>query len=328
MIRELPQLKIPTWLNDSINNINNKTQPDFNLENILQNSLYYPACGLNGTPVKYLTGNIHSFVYADYMVTKEEFSENLNGTAKDCGFKGYHSIYQREILKNEILPDNWDFKLSSLFLFRENEKRRESGSKLLTKQQALAKYGVLGEWENQCEPFAHWSIWLKNPDSNFDEPLKAFSFLFLCGEMSAIYLGLYCRLKIVPTVLSIIQPGGGFGLGWEAADYDNSFFKKVVALNEVGSPPYLLYGGWGDRVESYVKPCWHEYEGEILTRLPERRAGLWKLNDNIHSKLIKELPQFVSPMKWFGYNFWLRAENFLRKLEADERLRFKDKEDI
>jgi hypothetical protein len=172
----------------------------------------------------------------------------------------------------------------------------------------LERYGLLEKWENKCEPFAHWSIWLKNPDNDFDEPLKAFSFLFLCGEMSAIYLGLYCRLKIVPTVLSIIQPGA-IGGEWEKVECDDSFFKKVVALNEAGSPPYLLYGGWHNRygtVESYVKPCWHEYEGEILTRLPERRAGLWKLNDNIQSKTINEFPEFFRP---------------------DERLRYKDKED-
>lgn len=39
---------------------------DLPLKDILQHSLYYPAAGFDGRPVRYLGGKIHSFVYVDY----------------------------------------------------------------------------------------------------------------------------------------------------------------------------------------------------------------------------------------------------------------------
>ncbi|MFA5645872.1 MAG: hypothetical protein WDA18_05920 [Candidatus Ratteibacteria bacterium] len=289
MIPELPAKKVPTWLENAIEHAINGKKPEFVLRDILQDSLYYPACDVNGTPVKYLTGNIHSFIYADYLVTKEKFLENLNGTCQECGFKGYRSVYQRDILKNEILPDNWDFKLSPLLKSKDDDD-------LLKQLRLLEKTANTERCDTECEPFAHWSIWLKEEKTNCDDPLRAFSFLFLCGEMSAIYSGLYCRLAITPMILSIIQP---FGPTWNQADCDKSFFKKVVALNSAGWPPYLLYGGTSI-LRFYIHPCWSDYRGKILTRLGERYAGLWKVN-------VQFLQHYSS--QWFRKLMYFRKIN-------------------
>jgi hypothetical protein len=264
MIPELPTQKVSTWLESAIEYAINGKEPEFLLRDILQDSLYYPACGLNGTPVKYLTGNIHSFIYADYMVTKKEFLKNLNGTDEGCGFKGYRSLFQREIKREEIVPYNWSSAILPLFLFHQRIQNIES----------------------RCEAFGHWSIWLKEEGTYSDDPLRAFSFLFFAGEMSAIYQGLYCRLSIAPTVLSIIQPGA-LGGEWERVDCDESFFKEVVASNSADFPPYLLYGGLGYRrgpQPPYQEPCWSNYGGEMIARLPERYAGLWKLKNTSSSE--------------------------------------------
>jgi len=93
--------------------------------------------------------------------------------------------------------------------------------------------------------------------------------------MSAIYQGLYCRLSISPRVLAIIQPGS-IGGEWESVTTDDSFFKKVVCSNAAGLPDYLLHGGYGQGY--YERACWQEYDGERIVQLPERYAGLWKLN--------------------------------------------------
>ena len=55
---------MPLWLSrltaESIQN------GPFPLREILRSSLYYPASRFDGDPVKYLAGDIHSFVYVDY----------------------------------------------------------------------------------------------------------------------------------------------------------------------------------------------------------------------------------------------------------------------
>ncbi len=260
MINELAQQELPKWLSDIT-----ESSPLPNIYELLIDSLYYPACGFNGTPVKYLAGNIYSFVYADYGINKEDFLQNLNGNGPDCGFKNYHSICQREIYYNDIVPKNWR---PTLIPSRDSSRIR-----LLQKEQS-------------CTPFAHWSVWHRNPTVSDECGPIRFSFFFLAGEMSAIYQGLYCRLNISPKILAVIQPGS-FGGEWENAAANDSFFKRVVSSNRAGLPEYLLHGGFGRGF--YEEPCWWEYNGQRLVQLPERYAGLWKLNCNIHAKALIEL---------------------------------------
>lgn len=160
---------------------------------------------------------------------------------------------QKEIHRSDIVPNGWKPTITP----PENHDR----------ERLLAL-------ERECEPFGHWSIWQRNHETKVGPDM--FSFLFFAGEMSAIYQGLYCRLSIAPKILAIIQPGGAMGGAWECVTDNNSFFKSIVKSNPAGMPEYLLYGGIG--ISSYYEePCWNEYEGERLFRLPERYAGLWKL---------------------------------------------------
>lgn len=135
MINELPEIKTPKWLVSLSNRLSNNIT--FPLDAILKDSLYYPASGLNGTPIKFLAGNILSFVYADYGVKKKEFLENMNGTGRDCGFLGYHSVLQKEIYRSDIVPNGWNPKIIPT-------DKRDS-------ERLLAL-------EKECEPFGHWSI--------------------------------------------------------------------------------------------------------------------------------------------------------------------------
>ena len=57
----LPKLEIPLWLR-CVKDEPEGDQP-FPLREILRDSLYYPASGLQGAPVQYLAGSILSFVY-------------------------------------------------------------------------------------------------------------------------------------------------------------------------------------------------------------------------------------------------------------------------
>lgn len=252
MISEIDVLQAPQWLEGIA-----EDAPLPPLEQLLVDSLYYPACGLNGTPVKYLAGNIYSFIYADYGVSKQELLHNLNGSGPDCGIKHYHSVCQREVFRHEIVPSGW----SPAIVPRD----RRAVRRLLLMQQP-------------CRPFGHWSVWERNEDASPEVGPRRFSFFYLGGEMSAIYQGLYCRLGIAPKILAIIQPGA-MGGEWERVTSNESFFKQVVSANPAGLPQYLLHGGFGHGF--YEWACWREYQGERIIQLPERYAGLWKLNSEM-----------------------------------------------
>ena len=258
-------MEMPAWLRE----ISERGECErFPLMEILQDSLYYPAAGLNGTPVKFLGGNIFSFIYADYGVSNREFLRNLNGIEKHCGFLGYTCALQREIRVGEIVPRGWVPPL-----LPENSYDRR----------------FLLEQERRCDPFGHWSVWRRKPAFPPEHGPEAFSFLYLGGELNACYQALYIRNAIRPKVLAIIQPGSGFGGNWNHTEGNRSFFKCVVQSNPAGMPEYLLFGGFGSS-SFYTLACWNEYVGERLVQLPERYAGLWKLRDDYRRELFVDNP--------------------------------------
>jgi hypothetical protein len=251
MIPELPTPPVPAWLHEISQD---PVHAEFDLTNILNDSLFYPSCGLNGTPVAFLAGNIHSFVYGDLAISRERFLANLNGDDEDSGFMGYRSILQQDIQRQDVVPEGW-------------------GPPLLPR----SRLDKLRHAERQCVPFGHWSVWARREEKGEEFGPALFSFFYLGGENSALYQGLYNRTGIAPRILAIIQPGGGCGGGgWEQIDRQESFFHEVVAANSGGLPPYLLHGGYGGET-FYSKPCWNEYADERLALLPERYAGLFSL---------------------------------------------------
>lgn len=103
LLSKLPKMRTSKWLGSI-----EKTPPnEFSLKKFLKISLYYPASGLNGIPVMFLSGHLLSFIYADYSISKKEFLKNLNGKGDDCGFMGYKSVFQKEVFRDDIVPENW-----------------------------------------------------------------------------------------------------------------------------------------------------------------------------------------------------------------------------
>ncbi len=246
MIKTMPIEKTPEWLL----NIASGKETQFPLRDVLHNSLYYPACDQNGTPVKFFGGNIHSFIYADYGVRKNDILNNLNGTTNRCGFKGYRSIKQVDLKIDDFVPAGWSPGIVP---------PRDKMDRILY-------------FQGHGDAFGHWSVWERKADFSSEHGPQLFSFLYMGGEMSAVYQALYTRNNLKPKVLAIVTPGS-FGGEWESVATDESFFKKVVKANPAGMPDYLLSNKRDGEV------CWQEYKGDRLILLPERSAGLWKLNN-------------------------------------------------
>lgn len=209
MLEQLEKTDVPEWLAQISPATSHHRLP---LQELLADSLYYPACGFDGTPIRYCNGNLVSFVYADYQVTKNRLMEEF----KDRPFRGYTLLYQRDVSADELVPPGW-----------------------IPPVVPTERIDHLIYMQRPARPFAHWSVWQRDTDRGDNHGAERFSLLYLAGEMSATYQGLYYHHRVLPKLLALICPGS-FGCEWEAAAHQDSFFHKVVAGHPDGLPRYFL----------------------------------------------------------------------------------------
>ncbi len=75
----------------------------FPLHEVLENSLYYPASGLDGSPIRHWSIGVNSFVYADMSVTKASYEEALAHGA----FRGYQVLASKQLHPTDLTPAGW-----------------------------------------------------------------------------------------------------------------------------------------------------------------------------------------------------------------------------
>ena len=241
MIKEIPAMDMPEWLATILKNQSDRT---FRLEDILQDSLFYPGGDLNGTPVKYLAGNIFSFVYTDHGISRDVLLKNLYGSDRDDGFNNYNLIMEDDINLDDITPGGWPPKKFKLFF----------------------------EFHEIKPPYCHWSVWKRKEGVDRNVGPEGFSFFYAFAEMSELYEGLYNGLSIAPKILTLIDGG----ISFLPEDTDSNLWR-IALSNQNGLPDYILNGSCA-RYATVDEACWTEYQGERIVQLPERYAGLWKLN--------------------------------------------------
>lgn len=257
MLSELEPINVPAWL-EAVDSLSiNLTS--FPLKEILTDSLYYPSSGFDGNPIKFLNGNIISFVYADYGLTEQELNDDLTA----FGIKGYEIAARRNLSEMDLAPNGWPSLHPHL----------EDGNPL--------KYA-----DKMKRPFAEWIVFQRKTDFPEEHGPRKFSLVFICADGVATYQALYVAQCIVPMAVAIIQPGTAFGHNWTNFTKPEHIFGRTVLQNPAGKPAYLLYAE-GDRSP---KPCWPEY-GELVKMLWTRYKliGVWKqlVTNTINTELDK-----------------------------------------
>jgi len=232
MLNDLPKIQPPDWLMEIDPK---KTEPLIPLIDLLTDSLYYPASGTNGKPIKNLLGNVFSFVYADYDVSQEKLDNDIH----DIGFNGYKILVSRKVSLGELSPHSWQVDNLS----------DTNGDPM--------KYYDLEMIRSSA--YAKWIVFERCTDLDDTYGPKRFSLLFLCVEGVAAFQALYLANNITPKYLAIIQPGTGFGLNWTDFTKSSAILSRAVLSNPAGKPNFLLYGGNGKRTE-YPESCWPEYD--------------------------------------------------------------------
>jgi len=211
MIEQIPRMMLPDWLMSLT--AESMIAIPLPLHDILQDSLYYPGAGTDGKPVRWLAGNVYSFVYTDYMVSRSRFLKALND--EQTGFRGYRVLGSRDINEKELTPKGWLPMPPGPFDGNPNVGR-----------------------EHFAQPFAIWVIMERSHDYPSEHGPERFSLLYLCGEGVASYQALYTGNRIKPKILFLIQHG--FGGNWTNFEDPDGIFARSVAANPVGFPDWLV----------------------------------------------------------------------------------------
>ena len=254
MIDSLPEKKMPEWLANV--DAENPSSP-FPLKEILRDSLYYPSSGLDGDPIRYLSGNIHSFIYVDYGIGSDELEAELNNP----GFNGYHKILSRSITEKGLTPNGW----------QPSPPSRHDGDPAIYR-------------DDMVKPFVTWSVFQRDDGLDSEHGAERFSLLYLCADGVAAFQALYLSNQCFPQGIAIIQPGHAMGGNWtDFTDPSKSLAKNVLS-NPVGKPQILLFGGIGEGKEErdfYRETCWPQYSSHVcfLEKKGGGSIGVWLANE-------------------------------------------------
>ena len=233
MINHLPITQEPDWLIDVT------PKSVLPIQEILTDSLYYPASRFDRSPIDLLSHHIHSFIYVDYSIAKDDLEDNII----QSGFLGYQNILSIDVTENDLSPNGW------------------KPIPLSDKDGDPNKYNC---WIQK--PFAKWMVFERNNDADDSHGAKRFSLLYLCAEGIAAFQALYISNKCAPLAVAIIQPGTGFGANWTDFRDPERIFGRTVLNNPYGVATYLLF----DR-----NPSWPQYSTNICF-LGDEDKGIWK----------------------------------------------------
>ncbi len=197
----------------------------FNIKNILTDSVYYPASGIDGRAIEGLSEFSSSFIHCDYSVSQEQVQNALQENFKLVGYKliGLKYISKNELTPNDFIPHN--------FPFNEIEKER---SHFL--QNSIKNF----------TPFALWAVYELDDNSTHKtkDKVKKFSILHIGGEACATFDALYIGNKINPLGIAILNSGEGYGDNWTLFKDTNSQLYKLIEYNvqnnQKNFPKYLL----------------------------------------------------------------------------------------
>lgn len=213
----------------SINNITKENfNSSFNLIDILQDSVYYPASGIDATPFEVFGNKYNSYINVDYSQSYEDVRKSMEFDFEPVGYK---LIGIKDISKEELTPNGVTY---STINFNEHEINRLKEHKHIND----LFYNVTSSG------YAIWAVYELADDFTDETKAKRFSLLHICGEGWSTFKVLFLKNKINPRGIAIIRPGEGYGDNWTL--FTNSKFrfyqslKENIHLNEAEMPRYIL----------------------------------------------------------------------------------------
>lgn len=196
------------------------------IEEILGNSVFYPACREDGIPVKYFNEHftkygIDNYVYVDYAMNADRL-RNIQD-----GFRYYHVVEQIDLAEGDLVAPGTDY--------------RKHASILTDEEIVRQKEVVYGMYRDSIRPFARLIEYERNDDADTVRGPEHFTLLYIGAEAVATYAALYRTRSIAPKAIAIIAPGTGFGGNYTDFYDPDSALLKLIRQGE-SQPEYIMFG--------------------------------------------------------------------------------------
>jgi hypothetical protein len=221
----------------TIHNITNENfNSSFNLIDILQDSVYYPASGLDATPIEVFGNKYYSYINVDYSQSYEDVRKSMEFDFEKVGYK---LVDIKDVTLEELTPNGRTYSPIEL---NEHELKR------------LKDYQFINDlyYSFASSGYAIWAIYELDDDFTgvTNGKAKRFSLLHICGEGWSTFKALYVQNKINPRAIAIINPGEGYGDNWtKFTDYKFRFYQSIrknVDYNGAEMPDYMLTNAAAD----------------------------------------------------------------------------------
>jgi hypothetical protein len=201
----------------------------FNLKDILVDSAFYPASGIDGTGIECLSFKTNSFVHVDYSMPRYVVQEALERHFEPVGFRciGLRYVSKEELTTHGFRPR--DFRLN------EHEKHRLEEEVIRDRL-----------YSKNFTPFALWAVYEfdKTSPHRAAGQISRFSLLHIGGEACATFEAIYFNNGINPEAVIIKDPSEGYGDNWTS--FSNPDFRLYQAIllnhkqNGASMPEYIF----------------------------------------------------------------------------------------
>lgn len=213
-----------------IDQINEQNFNDsFDLKDLLIDSVFYPASGIDGKNIEYLSDKANSFVHVDYSTQRHIVEEAMRTNFTRVG---YRVVGLNHISKRELTPNGFNFRG-----FQLNDHERER----------LKMDFIRRNFNHEnFEPFALWAVYELDETltHKMEGKINRFSLLHIGGEACATFEAIYTNNRINPFGVAIINPGEGYGDNWTLFTDPNFRLYKMLLNNSTHNnqqmPKYIL----------------------------------------------------------------------------------------
>lgn len=183
------------------------------IEGFLRESVYYPCCEFDGTPVRFLRNRYQRYLYVDYFIDRVM----LEGRLQTQGFKGYKIAEVADIDIGDLTGHSWTS------LDRECRKY-------------IPEHFFKLNVDNQ--PYAVNLRFSRMPDYGPNHGPNSFEVMFVRSEGVTTYRTVFLSRGITPKCLVHIRPGTAFGRNYSEYPCE---LDRAVRQNAAGLPDEILY---------------------------------------------------------------------------------------
>ena len=242
----------------------------FSIKSIVEDSIFYPASGLDTSVIAYFSRQYTSFVHVDYSHTRERVENSMKHQFEALG---YDLVGMRYVSRDELTPRGFAPRLALAPQTLNTYEKQQ-----LSHGSVLKNFTASG-----FTTFATWAVYERNPSklATNQQRVKRFSLLHVGGEACAVFEGLYLGNRVNPVGVAIVGPGEDKEENW--TDFRNPDFRfyQAVAYNVTKNKAQMPAVLFTNQADEHTGCFWPDYTFKIGVELPQRTYSVFEKNPTV-----------------------------------------------